>query len=201
GEQSRLNKEEFSDLCVRHLRHWLQRSFSLGRGPDLWKRWVLGETEVFQNRPGLGKDPERNGFLALDEQADHPNFKNRRREFLSNPNDFQVAKQSLRNAGFQGKVSQELKTQVLEIQERAAHLGVRIVWVLHPGLERDFEFHQLAAEEPSIHLLAFDDPDRYPKLYQKRHHWDMHHLNAQGASIWTEQLAQDWLALAQSLDS
>jgi len=44
-----------------------------------------------------------------------------------------------------------------------------------------------------VEILRFDDPNRYPDLYDPAHRYDPHHLDATGAQAFTRHLAEQFL--------
>jgi len=88
--------------------------------------------------------------------------------------------------------------KVIVYPEEAAQAGVQIAWLLHPGVEREPGWRQLAKQGTIAHLLRFDEPETWPALYRPENRFDLHHLNAKGAEIFSEELAQKFLPLFNS---
>jgi len=49
---------------------------------------------------------------------------------------------------------------------------------------------------PGMTVLAFNDPVKYPRLYQFDLHYDPGHLSPEGAQIFTKLLAQRFVEVA-----
>jgi hypothetical protein len=78
------------------------------------------------------------------------------------------------------------------IQRLLQRRGVELILVMTPVSDRDYNSWQDAPSR--ARLLAFDNPDRYPEFYEPAHRFDSDHLNAEGAEIFSRELAQAYLA-------
>ena len=82
------------------------------------------------------------------------------------------------------------------IEESARRLGATVVFVIQPSFHRQNDLIKAAAGGEVKHLLRYDDPDRFPELYEFANRRDQNHPNTAGALLFTERLAADFLALA-----
>ncbi|RMH04051.1 MAG: hypothetical protein D6702_04275 [Planctomycetota bacterium] len=174
-----------------HLLHWGYRTGNIGRGPEALERLLHPAPPDFAGRRALG--PAGNGFLPLDLERG-ANFQARRRLFLEDLPRFQEARDTLRGPDPPDAVPDPILDRVLHrLQARCAERGVGLVLVILPVIERRPELHALAAAAPGRILIRFDDPDAWPEFYRARNRFDIHHLNAAGARLLSEALADEFL--------
>jgi hypothetical protein len=85
-----------------------------------------------------------------------------------------------------------------EIERRIEALGARAVFMAQPGLYLNSDLVQAARAGAVDTLLRFDEPARFPDLYEPAARFDANHLNALGAERFTRHLAEAYLALERS---
>lgn len=90
-------------------------------------------------------------------------------------------------------------SQMLLRRERdlAAKYGAELVVVIPPTL-KEIKFTPEPTVQPTIKLLDFDNPERYPELFVIKNRRDETHLNEHGAEIWTRLLAQELIRLGHT---
>jgi hypothetical protein len=95
-----------------------------------------------------------------------------------------------------GDVVENPDARVAErILARASALGVRVVFVVMPGRDPTPEAYRLAEAGRLAPLLAYNQPPRFPELYELAHRFDAKYLNHEGAVLFSRRLAQDLKAL------
>jgi hypothetical protein len=76
--------------------------------------------------------------------------------------------------------------------------GARPILLVPPALEARSTLVGLARDELGADVLVFNDPTRYPNLYDPEYRFDMGHLNARGAEMFTRLVAEEVAALART---
>jgi len=126
--------------------------------------------------------PDRDGYVP----EDHPLTDPERRKLL-------VAIDAILTGAAKPDPHDPLNQQgYTRLRDLAARQGVDLILVMAPVTTRDYHASQDAP--PGAKLLAFDDPARYPALYDPAHRFDFDHLNAAGARIFSQALAQAYLS-------
>ena len=178
-------------MHARHLAHYLG---NVGRGIEAARFLLTGEGQSFEDRPSLG--PNRDGFRSLDLESGR-NFDRRRNELMRDLPGYRRSVQALRSLSpADGSGDAFLADCLQALAGRLADRGATLVLVLNPGLEPRGELRALARRPDFPLLLAFNDPDRYPGLYELDRRFDRFHLNGRGAAEFTEALAREYLASA-----
>ena len=176
--------------------HWSSCAYNLsnvGRG----LRWV---EESLGKRPtaeaiaeALG--PDRDGYSPQGEEGSELGKRGQRfrkkkaDEYLAQVEEFRRQPASNRPP------APEAIALYRRIVARAQALGARVIFVIQPALYRQDDLiraHELG--DVSV-LLRYDDPDRFPELYDVEHRFDATHLNDEGARAFTGLLARDFLEL------
>ncbi len=172
---------------------------NVGRGLG-WVASATGERSPFV--------PARNqGYFSLDEQFRQPD--RQRYEALELSKRYQDLHSDLEHYGelvrrLPGRQKRRPKLDELEIalfrtlQEEAGNEGVRVVFLIDP---RVLPRHDLVAafELGAVEsLLRFDNPERFPALYEPSNRFDIHHLNERTAQIYTRLVAESLLELEES---
>ncbi len=134
---------------------------------------------------------ERHGFASLGGVAGD---QERRAEFLSSEGqaDFaeRVRRLRQRASAVPTRADSVMADVWLDLYRRAAAQGVEVVFVEQVGEQEGAGVARLLAEVlPPERLLIFNDPDRYPELFDVDVWFDRGHLNERGARHLTELLA------------
>jgi hypothetical protein len=77
-----------------------------------------------------------------------------------------------------------------ELERLATSAGVRTVFLLDARPEQTPNLVWAAENDVISTLLRFDDPHRYPELYEPALRFDRHHLTREGARIYTTEVAR-----------
>ena len=67
---------------------------------------------------------------------------------------------------------------------------MRVVFLLDAQPERKPNLVWAAENDVVSTLLRFDDPERYPELYDPALRFDRHHLSKEGARLYTAEVAR-----------
>ncbi len=155
--------------------------------------------------------PDNNGFISLDYQQelnrkDDPERVSRRnRMFLEDTSlvtrrNWVYAK--VREAfdadpSLNDKVNTAYSKRLNSLVLSFAELGTRLVFFVPPRLDRKqyFEVLPVLNSLPAKNRMNLADPARYPEFYLARYSFDVTHMNAEGARVYSCALAAAWAEL------
>lgn len=170
------------------------RAANFGRG-QVWVDRILGRKlreRIDEERLG----PLRDGFWPLTvDDSEHREHKKQR--FQDDP-----ARYLKRVKNMHGDVVPESDVPAsslvffLRLAQRIEELGAIPVFVMQPAMYHNEELVNAQRSGAVEHLLRYDDPGRFPALYDLDNRWDNWHLNSDGAHAFTRLLAEDFSALA-----
>ncbi len=170
-----------------HIEAFLYRSLGFGRIPDLLRPW--------RGRPRSEEILASRGFDPLLVEDSRKEEHQRRLRLLADPAGYRHALHLLWGAR---QALPEPKPYEREIYGRFLTMiqeaGVEPVFLLTPTTYPRASVLALGAEGVLQPLLDFNDPVRYPRLYVADSRFDREHLNAEGAKIFTRQLARRFAA-------
>jgi hypothetical protein len=182
--------------------HWSSCAYNLsnvGRG----LRWV---DESLGLRPSpetvaemLG--PDRDGYAPQGEEGSELGKRGQRfrkkkaDEYLAQVEEFR--KQTTSNR----PPAPEALALYRRIVERSQALGARVIFVIQPALYRQDDLIRAHERGDVPQLLRYDDPDRFPELYDVEHRYDATHLDDDGARVFTKLLARDFVDLLKQAES
>jgi len=90
----------------------------------------------------------------------------------------------------------------IELWRRAERLaaaqGVSILHVVGPDIRPNQNLLWAAEHGIVRHLVRFDDPGRYPELFDVDNRFDLYHLDAATSATYTRELAERFLRLAEA---
>ena len=88
---------------------------------------------------------------------------------------------------------QALETMIRKVER----LGATPVLIVPPMTGKKTFYPRPERVEKTI-ILDFNDPKRFPELYENRHRLDWDHLNTAGAEVFTKLLAEHWVAAVKA---
>lgn len=141
---------------------------------------------------------EYDGFVSLDASRPLP-VKRRNREWQQSFEE--IAKNHRRITETKPSESDEpplsfaTRNLVLGIQRACAKRGVGIVFVIPPVFERWDAFTKMGERGEIENLFSFNDPFAHPGLFNPRNRWNVGHLNARGAKIYSRALAEAFVEM------
>ncbi len=176
-------------LLLSHLRHLGGEVTALGRGPQTVRHlWHGGETPAYPaylrhdrgyNEPGW-RIHEENFALGCGAAAgeDQLAFYRKRIERLNRKKDAA--------ADLEGYDVRALRNQI----EALRRAGVVPIYLVLPRTKATPDFLLLEQQGILEHLLAFNDPEAYPALYDLEQRHDCEHLNRRGAEVLSTLIAE-----------
>jgi hypothetical protein len=182
-----------------HAEAFVRRLAFIGRGRALLGFPVSEDRGVEKAHP-LGARSD--GYVSLDEE-EAAVFALRRDMFGSFEEDRYQEKLAELRRGVEDEDG-DVGVSDLEIEllrsaiEKVQHTGARVVLVVPPCLATRAGLIRRALAVDGTIVLAFNDPDRFPDLYDPALRFDVGHLNAAGADLFTTRLAAAVLALPPS---
>jgi len=196
--QGDLPSEEKWSQIQRHVEHWWRRSINLARGLDVVEA-MTSEPPSFDGNPGLGVNQD--GYVPLEVETATKPARVRRQRFLKNPKPLLEGARALpKPYSDEHVVDHYLRSLVKEMEARAAKEGVGIIWWIHPTLEPFHSWRKMLADGDIQHLLAYNQPARYPAFFEVRWRWDLYHLNRKGSEMMTKIFAADFKALTSAAE-
>jgi hypothetical protein len=166
-----------SDLST-HVNLLLKRTAHQGEGSALLKRWLVEQKhqerrDPFVQTAGYAKGPDRSLKGA------------EREEFLRIVAEF---KKGVAPVPVRPVFREALSALIADIRRA----GADPIFVLGPTLAQSENFVGIPDGTP---VLAFNDPNKYPALFDPDNRYDPAHLNERGARIFTARLAEEFRAL------
>lgn len=176
-------REPLADFTP-HLDLFLREMSNLGRG-DFLTRQLLYEPMPWQpNLHGhLGTD-----FAGWTETSRGEEMTPENLEKFEQERADRLAKPSVRDIG--DPVSQQALENMIAKIER---IGATPVLILAPVTSKKAFVPRPERAAKTI-VLDFNDPARFPELYENRHRLDTDHLNTAGSKVFTRLIAEHWLA-------
>ena len=177
-----------------HLEAFAREAFAVGRGRALMGVGTASDATVPES---LG--PNGDGFRSLDDESAR-RFDVRRGFYEAFEEDrYEEKLAQLRRGGDAEDASEAaaavdlraLRSTVARLRER----GIMCVLVVPPCLAPRADLVDGVAAARIAPVLAFNSPDAYPALYDAKYRFDVGHLNADGAAVFTRVLAERFAAL------
>jgi|GEM_PF-1136283 len=202
-ERSHLERSEKLVLAWQHARSAVRRFVSYGYAGEALRAALAGKG-VDGGRRKLLLGHARNGFISLDELmtllgARRREAYARERAELLEPEGrkkFLDAVEHLRRWRPEENPNPDAALVTRELVRACDRSGVRLVFLIGPSTNLRSEWLGLVGTDGFPELLRFNDPGRFPELYEPPHMFDPRHLNEQGAAIYSEYLGG---ALAEAL--
>jgi hypothetical protein len=173
------------DLILLHLRHVAWRVSNIGRGPAMVSALLdLDAAEAAKVRKRIARN---RGFrpLGIFRGDQGPRA---RRELEAQWKEVMERFASTRHGDGSTDVfdTGPIQRQVAALEAR----GIEPIYVISPVGRGTPVLDRLAAEGALPRPLVFNRPEEYPALYDVNHRFDVTHLNAQGARIWSRLLGE-----------
>ncbi|MBK6427918.1 MAG: hypothetical protein IPF82_17545 [Blastocatellia bacterium] len=178
-----------------HIEAFVRRAAFIGRGRGLLGAPLLDDAGT-EKAPPLGMLSD--GYVSLDDEQAKV-FALRRDMFGAFEEDRYEEKLAELRAGVENEDGEgrviDFEIELLRnVVDRVRATGARVILVVPPCLSTRAELIRRAREIDGATVLAFNDPDRYPELYDPELRFDVGHLNAAGAERFTMLLAESVFA-------
>lgn len=167
---------------------------NVGKGDRLIRSILNSEDEentTFDpGRNRIFKNPGLDGYLSIDEETDIV-FKNRRQNFLANLDTYREKVESIDLPINGVKTLKPYQLQVIEeLIQVVKDSGATPIFLITPVLEK--EAHLIAASNQGYVpiLFSFNDPMKFPSLYDPELRFDIAHLKDRGAKEFTKLLSE-----------
>lgn len=178
-----------------HAFSFAEKSFLVGMGTT-----VVQQHAGLNNEP-LSVGPDGNGFYSLDQEMhdDPAGDLAIRYNDLRTPDTIAFRTQRCQalydKYKDQGKnLNKEMEAQLEDIIKTCDKRGIHVVIMLSQRLGDRYEYLiPLFNRLPEENRIGFQNPSAYPVLNEREHLFDLAHLNAAGAEIFTGIFADEWL--------
>lgn len=171
-------------LCQLHLRAALARATNLGLVAAAWSATI----EEVSSEDKLTADliHRQSGFVALDQI---PGERDRHEKFLEEQDVYEKRLAKYEKPLKKRRPATAEITAYREVVERVRRRGIRVVFLSPPGEERSEVVLALHKDVPLDPFLDFNDPAKFPALFNVAYRFDEGHLNERGAEEFTRLLA------------
>jgi hypothetical protein len=177
------------DLVATHALHFLHRALATGRGPDAVL--AIGATAPAYETPDRfvvsrrGYNPYTDREFAQGPTAEH------RRRYLADLPTISSDWQTLSGANQRSVDVAPARWSPLGVQiDDVRDAGAEPIYLIMPTSHAEPLAYSAAAEGLVPHLIGFNDPARYPDLYQPDARFDRNHLNQRGGRAFSLELAR-----------
>ena len=175
-----------TELYLAHARILAQQWLNMGRGSEMLVSLLAPPKERPEDKEGW---IETEGFRAEPNQ-DIP---------AADLSKYMTAVNTLREMNRPAPMSPLFLGEVQKVAAETRARQAEPIFVIAPTLNPGENYPPLPGGLP---LLAFNDPSRFPALYDPAVHYDGYHLNEKGAVIFTRLLAEQFAAfLAEKPDA
>ncbi|MEE4274006.1 MAG: hypothetical protein V2I67_20180 [Thermoanaerobaculales bacterium] len=178
-----------------HAGSWVFNRLGVGRLRLLGLDLMSPAVNAWASRQNLGSDGD--GWVGFVESQDS-GISRRRRNFLDR---IPTYRRQLANQAAQfsrsGCLTSYRREMLSHFQSAARRLGAEPVFILSPALHPRCEVHEAFRLGLLPNLFAFDDARVYPELYEVDNRFDHEHLNTEGATLYSQLLAD---AFAEHLE-
>ncbi|MBD2480486.1 hypothetical protein [Planktothrix sp. FACHB-1365] len=147
--------------------------------------------------------PGEDGYLALDdEDPTYTQFTQRNQDYLSNLESYQekVLKliENQKNSNHRTFLKPlELRT-IKEITQLIIKMDAQPILILNPILSNQSQLVIASKGGQIFPLISFNDPIKYPELYDPKNRFDSDHLNKAGSQKFTKLLADQFATYLNS---
>ena len=183
-------RDQVADLFARlrdfidHLAAFCQRGTELGRGAVLFDRWRLSSGPEPMDWEKLGEHGD--GWLP----TTHGELRDERTLNMLDTSGGK-GKRALPKANQSNRVSQKILGETIARITRAGAVPILVI----PPRTRSFYFVPSAENARLARVINLCDPAKYPALYDLKYRVDTSHLNAAGAEVFTQILADRFLEI------
>ena len=174
--------------------HWKSCAynvFNIGRSQRLVDA-ALGESRTEEvERELVG--PRLDGYAPLGDESEElgrrgQRFQKRRERYLAQLEEYKALRVG------DGPADPFALEMYRTLRARIEELGATAVFVTQPALYLQEDLVKAAATGELPLLLRFDDAERFADLYAPERRYDETHLNDEGARLFTEKLADEFVA-------
>lgn len=187
--------KEREALMASRTRALLNNLFHIGQLEGMRMRWPF----TLHDLDGI----DRAGFLSLDrqlaegiKQGEETELPRRRHQLLADTLELERQRRQSEEvrAAPPGPAPEGWAQMAEELESACAVHGLRVIWLLPPKgvTPREWAFF---ARVPAERRIDMNDPAAHPEFYLLSHRFDTGHLNARGAILHSQRVAQALLGL------
>jgi hypothetical protein len=178
------------DRAARHLEPFVLHVTRLGHGLDRIRMLIAP--------PPPEAPPEQRGFFAGDEEMETTPSEAQRTELElfsgrlhGDLGRYYRDVERLARSRRSGSLTDPFELELFaELERLAVRAGVEVVFLIDPRPEETPNLVWAADQGVVRTLLRFDDPRRYPELYDPALRFDRHHVSKAGARLYTAEVAR-----------
>lgn len=174
---------------------------NVGEASRIIQEFLLGDHREKLIDPISPLGPLEDGFLSLEEEHKTQDYyQNRHQNFLDNIQSYKDKVNSLETQTVPLETTKPHKALVLEeMVESIEAIGATPLFLLAPSLDKQPDLIRAHSEGYVPTLFLFNDPTKFPNLYDESRRFDRDHLNDEGSREYTKLLAQRFVEyLAQN---
>ncbi|HIK11709.1 MAG TPA: hypothetical protein IGS52_15855 [Oscillatoriaceae cyanobacterium M33_DOE_052] len=194
GKQNQ-NWRKKQNLMQLHATPFFSNIGNLGQADRLFA--LLAPATTKSLNPGYDtayKEPGADGYLSLDNEDDII-FTKQRQEYLAKLDDYhaQVATLAGQEQTQKTRRLQPYEADIIQkLVKAVTDAGATPIFFIHPVLKQ--EAHLIEAHQKGYIpiLFPFNQPDKFPNLYEPENRYDWYHLNHKGAEEFTQLLADEF---------
>ena len=178
----------FAPLLAANVRLWIRNATNVGVGMEILQD-AADALPPFKRPPrkpeGPDLPPNWDGYYAMSKPMSEKTLATYREAFAG-----------ARDHPVQRVPRPMMRNELSRFTQEMAAKKIQVVFMVPPSL--------MAGRGSGIHvpsgslLLAYDDFDRYPQFYAEENRLDVEHLNARGAELFSQTLAEEFVRLLDS---
>ncbi|WP_222425215.1 hypothetical protein [Planktothrix tepida] len=195
-------------LIQEHTIPLIHNLFNISKADPMIRSFILSQTD--QN-PYLIREtdqrdyssPQEDGYLALDdEDKKYTHFVKRNQDYLSHLKSYQnnvlkfIENEKKSNNG-SSLNTLEIRT-IEDITQLIVKIDAQPILIISPILSNQDKFIIASKQGQIPPLISFNNPIKYPELYEPKNRFDSDHLNQAGAHKFTTILAEQFATYLNS---
>ncbi|MFO0945865.1 MAG: hypothetical protein U1D30_07965 [Planctomycetota bacterium] len=180
------------DHLYDHARHSLANYFRIGEGQRYLRFWTGARDSIRYDRD-TPHAIEEEGFVGHEEAPAGRGQLASRSAFLKDPRQYErLVKVLVRDRFEEANLDHYNFQAVADQVQRFREHHVEPIYVVPPHVATFPEKRALLRQKIAPAIFAFNDPAQYPSLYDVQRRFDLEHLLAEGAEIFTRLLAEQF---------
>lgn len=184
-----------SKAIYSHFIPTLYQITNVGKASIILQKFLLVDNREKLIDPISPVGPFEDGFLSLEEERKTQDYYQKRHQnFLDNIQSYKDQVNSLETQTVPLETTKPHKAFVLdEMVESIEAIGATPLFLLAPSLDKQPDLIRAHSEGYVPTLFLFNDPTKFPNLYDASRRFDRDHLNDEGSREYTQLLAQQFV--------